>query len=212
MSAAVRIGARAGRALGRGFARRKRDLLLAAALVAIVLLGGCKKQTEPAREPSTEASAPATTALPAPETAPSPPPARPGPTARTPPPPVGDAIDTGALHERRDPTRLLRFYSAALHEGRWDLAARAWRSNSGVTADTLKSAYDRGSPPSLSVGKASQEGAAGSIYYEVPVTLRFGGEPPQQGTLTLRRVNDVPGATAEQLDWRIERSTIGASQ
>lgn len=53
------------------------------------------------------------------------------------------------------------------------------------------------------------EGAAGSLFVDVPVVLygRYatGAEYHASGKATLRRVNDVPGATAEQLKWRIEK-------
>ncbi|WP_207801859.1 MliC family protein [Phenylobacterium hankyongense] len=53
------------------------------------------------------------------------------------------------------------------------------------------------------------EGAAGSIYVEVPVViygrLKTGAEVHRSGKAVLRRVNDVPGSTAEQRRWRIER-------
>lgn len=53
------------------------------------------------------------------------------------------------------------------------------------------------------------EGAAGSLYVEVPVViygrLKDGGEAHRSGKAILRRVNDVPGSTAEQRRWRIER-------
>src|SRR5690606_30762849 len=59
------------------------------------------------------------------------------------------------------------------------------------------------------VGDGTSEGAAGSIYYQVPVTLsgttRSGGTYLREGTMTLRRVNDVPGATPAQLRWHLER-------
>jgi hypothetical protein len=118
-----------------------------------------------------------------------------------------------ALAERKDPDRLLRFYAAALHARDWAAAAKAWGAGSGVTATTLKASYDRAAPPLLELGKGEVEGAAGSLYYEAPVTLRFGpGAPGEAGSLVLRRVNDVPGATPEQLRWHIERSTIGQGQ
>lgn len=51
------------------------------------------------------------------------------------------------------------------------------------------------------------EGAAGSLYVEVPVHLygRLASGKPfgSAGTVTLRRVNDVPGSTSEQRRWRI---------
>jgi membrane-bound inhibitor of C-type lysozyme len=53
------------------------------------------------------------------------------------------------------------------------------------------------------------EGAAGSIYVRVPVVLygRYvtGGAYRRAGQVTLRRVNDVPGVTADQRRWRIVR-------
>ena len=182
-----------------------RAVLLAMALA----LAGCRDRA-PAPLPSEAAASPvfASEGLPvAPASAPTSAESAPGASAS-----ASVALDASALHERRDPARLLRYYVAALEQGRWGAAAHAWRSNSGVTAATLRASYDRGRSLSVEVGKGDEEGAAGSIYYEVPVTLRFAGGAPQRGTLTLRRVNDVPGATPEQLDWRIERSTIGAGQ
>jgi len=122
------------------------------------------------------------------------------------------ARDTGALDQRKDPRRLLSFYAAALHERDWAAAAKAWGPGSGVTATTLKASYDRSEPPTLELGTGEVEGAAGSLYYEAPVTLRFGAAAPEHGSLVLRRVNDVPGATREQLRWHIERSTIGQGE
>lgn len=151
-------------------------------------------QSPPAEVAEPTAPPPAETSTPSPE-----PEAEPGP-----------ALDRGALNERRDPQRVLRFYAAALAARDWASAARAWGPGSGVTAKTLKESYDRADAPRLTVGKGEQDGGAGSLYYEAPVTLTFGKSAPERGTLLLRRVNDVDGATAEQLRWHIERSTIGA--
>jgi len=53
------------------------------------------------------------------------------------------------------------------------------------------------------------EGAAGSSYVEMPVRmygkLRAGGPFSSLQTVTLRRVNDVPGSTEEQRRWHIYR-------
>lgn len=54
------------------------------------------------------------------------------------------------------------------------------------------------------------QGAAGSLYVEVPVqlygNLKSGKPFGTVGTITLRRVNDIPGSTAEQRRWRIYTS------
>lgn len=55
---------------------------------------------------------------------------------------------------------------------------------------------------------SNPEGAAGSIYVSVPLTLSGteDGRPVRRsGTAVLRRVNDVPGSTEAQRHWHIER-------
>ncbi|MFN3584669.1 MliC family protein [Phenylobacterium sp.] len=58
------------------------------------------------------------------------------------------------------------------------------------------------------------EGAAGSLFVEVPVVvygrLKSGQEVHQSGKAVLRRVNDVPGSTPEQRQWRIERIELAS--
>ena len=169
-----------------------RSLSLAALSALAIHLAGCDREPERG-QPSESASEPvaAATALP--------PPPAPMPSAT----PAADM---------RDPAALLRSYARALEARDWSRAARFWARGSGVTAKTLEAAYNRQARLVLEVGAGREEGGAGSLYYEAPVTLRFGDEAPERGTLVLRRVNDVPGASAEQRRWHIERSTIGAGQ
>lgn len=118
-------------------------------------------------------------------------------------------LDVEALRDRTDPERLARYYANAIHAGMWTAAARAWTIDSDVTGKTLEAAYGGGALPRLTIGKGDIEGAAGSLFYEAPVVIEFpDGREARRGTITLRRVNDVPGASEEQLNWRIERSTL----
>lgn len=59
------------------------------------------------------------------------------------------------------------------------------------------------------------EGAAGSLYADVQLTLSGvlqSGEPySRTGTVTVRRVNDVPGATPDQLQWQIVNVRLGVA-
>jgi hypothetical protein len=180
----------------------RRSLTLAAIVLLALPSAGCDRK-KPLPDPVVK-DAPGPASVNPPSSAPSSQPAADvAAPAATPP-------DTGALAERKDPDRLLRFYAEALRSRDWAAAAQAWGKGSGVTAQTLKASYDRAEPPLLDIGRGEIEGAAGSLYYEAPVSLRFGpGAAPEQGSLVLRRANDVPGATAEQLRWHIERSTIG---
>jgi type IV secretory pathway VirB10-like protein len=171
-------------------------LALLAALA--VFLTACERRSP--EQPST----PATSAPASPEA--------PAPLPTVPGPPRQEAPQVSARDEREDPDRVLRRYAAALLARDWTAAAKAWGRGSGVTAATLQSAYDRAETPVLTVGEGRVEGAAGTLYYEAPVTLRFGDSALERGTLALRRANDVPGASAEQLRWRIVRSSIGQGQ
>jgi len=64
----------------------------------------------------------------------------------------------------------------------------------------------------VAVPGGDMEGAAGSSYYTVPTTVTGtrmdGSQATLKGEVVLRRVNDVPGATAAQLAWHIERVTL----
>ena len=65
----------------------------------------------------------------------------------------------------------------------------------------------------VTVGSAGdQEGAAGSIYLSVPLTIsgtQGGKRISRSATAILRRVNDVPGSTEAERHWHIERIDWG---
>lgn len=183
-------------------AERGRSWLIG--LCVLALAAGCRQtepEAEPAQSPSPAIAIPAEPALPMERH-----------TSPAPVEPAKPASPDPVIAERVAADQLLRAYASALEQGRWQQAAQAWRASSGVTAETLQASYDRGQSLKVTLGTGRVEGGAGSLYYEVPVRLRFGNDAPQEGTLTLRRVNDVAGSTREQREWRIERSTIGAGR
>ncbi|MFC0684896.1 hypothetical protein [Novosphingobium clariflavum] len=167
-----------------------------------LLLAGCSK--EPDAQPSGAASMEASEAAALTDDAPS-------DSASAAADADADAVaklDLEALNERRDPERLLRFYTNALRVGDWADAARAWTLDAQMTPEKLAKEFGGDAGPKIAVGKGDMEGAAGSLYYEAPLVIDFAdGRASRRGTIVLRRVNDVPGASAEQLTWRIERSS-----
>lgn len=107
--------------------------------------------------------------------------------------------------DRTNPAELMRYWSGAVEAGDTDAARRAWRREirTGGTAPRWANL----SGITVTFGEGKEEGAAGSIFYAVPVTL-YGRSIDGQdivlgGTMTLRRANDVPGADEDQLSWRI---------
>jgi hypothetical protein len=126
------------------------------------------------------------------------------PAAATPSAPAGTGLDTGALSERQNPDRLLAYLAEAIGAGRWGDAARAWQD--GTDGAGVKQLFGAPGAALVTFGKGEEEGAAGSLYYEAPVLLLAnGGKSQKQGVITLRRVNDVPGASEASLAWHVER-------
>lgn len=125
-------------------------------------------------------------------------------TSATPAAPASPATPA-ALNERENPDRVLAWFSEQITAGKWDDAALAWRKGS-MDGAKLKALMGDAPSPIFAFGHGEVEGAAGSLYYELPVTLvADGGKVTRQGTLTMKRVNDVPGAEDWQLAWHIEK-------
>lgn len=107
-------------------------------------------------------------------------------------------------------------YFGLLHEGRFEEAYRLWGNGgeaSDMTLDQFKASFAAYQNIQANVGKPGDiEGAAGSLYIEVPAQvygrLKTGPQYNLLGKVTLRRVNDVPGSTAEQRKWHIVKVEV----
>ena len=124
-------------------------------------------------------------------------------------------VPPGLDPAERDPKVVLAGWAAALERRDWSEARRYWGDHgarSGQSAQDFAAAWDKYRTLDIEVKDGTQEGAAGSLYYEAPVSLKAvrqdGAAVAQAGAVVLRRVNDVPGATAEQLRWHIESTTL----
>jgi len=112
----------------------------------------------------------------------------------------------------RDAAQLVRTYFTLIHARRFAAARQMWGGNV-VGSRAFAGAFARYRDyRGLAGTPGPVEGAAGSSWVEVPVRihgLRRSGAPfDARGTIVLRRVNDVPGSTAAQRRWHIERSSI----
>ena len=116
-------------------------------------------------------------------------PAPPAPTAAPQPPP---AVNEAPPPAPSTPPTIETPTPNSPEEAR-DIA-RAW-----LEAKYPGRAIEMGEPGAM-------EGAAGSIYIEIPATAA--GSPPLAGTVVLRRVNNVDGSTAEQRRWHVANDTL----
>ena len=105
--------------------------------------------------------------------------------------------------------QVLQRYFALLEAGKTAEARALW-SGSDIPEDFANRLAGYGEVHANIGAPGDLGGAAGSIYVEVPVQLygrlKNGKEFNALGTMTLRRVNDVPGSTDEQRRWHIYRA------
>lgn len=127
------------------------------------------------------------------------------------PPAAADNMAQGAVRRALE-------YCDALATRRFGDAYRLWSDNgraSGLTESEFAAKFAGVNISDCQLGAAGEiQGAAGSIYIEVPTTIRGttkAGRPLRiEGPIILRRVNDVPGSTAEQRRWHIARAEFPA--
>ncbi|MFT3967925.1 MAG: hypothetical protein QM690_18805 [Sphingobium sp.] len=126
-----------------------------------------------------------------------------------------EALTPEAAKGEKGARAVLLDWARALERGDWAGGRAQWGhggEGSGLDADGFANAWSRYRRITVSLGDGAVEGGAGSLYYQVPVTvdavLRDGRVAHMAGPVTLRRVNDVDGASAQELAWHIARSDL----
>jgi uncharacterized membrane protein len=113
---------------------------------------------------------------------------------------------------------VLSYYSA-IDRRDYDAAYRLWSDAGGASGKSAEAfARELAAAPPMRVAVDAPgriEGAAGSLYVEVPVRLDArrpdGSTQHYEGSYVLRRSNDVPGAGPEQRRWRIAEARLRAT-
>jgi len=113
------------------------------------------------------------------------------------------------------PAGLLDEWAGAIETQDWKAANDVWddgRATDVATPETFISSYGEYDDIDVTFDEGQIEGAAGSQYYTSNAVITghlMSGEAFRiEGPITLRRVNDVPGADAEQLSWSFESSGL----
>jgi hypothetical protein len=114
---------------------------------------------------------------------------------------------------------VLETYFALIEDKKYGQAFALWSDGgkaSGLSEQAFADSFAKYAEYHVQIGgPGAIEGAAGSLYVQVPVVI-YGrlksGEPVHMnGPMTLRRVNDVPGSSAEQRRWHIASSGLKPS-
>jgi hypothetical protein len=153
-------------------------------LAAAVLLAGCGGE-----EPAPQASeAPAL-----------------GEGAKLPP----QAADFSELASQ-DCAEVVEFYLEAISSREYAQAALVW-DDPVVDAARLEAVFGSYQEAQVEWTEPFVEGAAGTLHCTISGKLTDALDPAKlmrEGTLLLRRSNDVPGATPDQLRWTLQSSTF----
>jgi hypothetical protein len=193
-------------------------------LTSLLLLGACEVRTADEADNRVAPPAPVAPVAPiapvAPNDGQAPPPPIPGlpgaPKAQPAPiPPDPNAIPASEKTAAAA-KQLLDDYFAALATKQYGRAYRMWGGKgeaSGMSEAQFAASFAK---YKIYDGRAFEagesNGAAGSIYIDFPVTvtgiLAKGGGFSLSGPMTLKRVNDVDGSTAEQRRWHISSSGL----
>ena len=139
----------------------------------------------------------------------------PGSGART-PPPSETRIAVPDTSAPSDPADAVRKYYAFLEARDFRRAYAMWGDHgldSKQTYEQFAEGFEHTAHTRVTVtGPVSIEGAAGSSYAEVRVrvdaTTDEGRAQQFKGAYVVRRANDVPGATAEQLRWHFDAARL----
>jgi hypothetical protein len=107
-------------------------------------------------------------------------------------------------------------YYAAIDHGDYATAWRLWDRGgqaSGKTLDAFTRGFARTAHTRVLTGAPTDgEGAAGSVFVTIPVqvdaTLKNGARQHFAGSYILRRVDDVDGASPEQLRWHLATASL----
>ena len=173
-------------------------------LVLLLALAAC--QAAPPDAPAPDAPAPEAAApeAAAPEAA--------APEAAAPEAAAARPVDPESPEAAAD---VVRRYYDALDAGDYEAAFALWGEGGppGQSYDAFVQGFAETAHVAAEVGAPSEaEGAAGSVYVTVPVTVRAALQSGRRqlftGTYTVRRVHGVPGASAAQRRWHLDAATL----
>lgn len=185
--------------------RMIRSCTITALISALAInLAGCDRQQAAAPAPeATSSAAVGSTPFEAPS---APAPDMPSPSAT----PTAEIETPGQPSASRDPGEVLASWAKAVEMRDWPTVRAYWGDHgarSGLSVKAFAATWSSLLDPKVTIGKGEQEGAAGSLYYTAPVRI-IDGPRTVRGQIVIRRVNDVDGASDEQLRWHIESTTI----
>ena len=137
--------------------------------------------------------------------------------AASPTPPSSPTQSAGSVApDQQAAVQVIRDYYSAISRRDYQQAYLLWDGEGAASQQSFKQ-FEQGFANTLStavtVGEPGRvDGAAGSAYIEIPVTItavtKSGTQEQFRGSYVLRRVNSVPGSTPEEQKWHLYSAHI----
>jgi len=207
---------------------RRPAVLALAAAVAALLVSGCTEEADAPADPitptATNEGVPTASPFPTGTGAPSGSPTGTATTPTTEGTPTAQATTTPAESSgeatAEDAVAVLDRYFSAIGTGDYETAYSLWRNDgeaSGQTFEEFVAGFDVTASVSWDIGEPGRiEPGAGQRYIEIPVSITArtsDGESQRfEGTYVLHHTADIPGATEEQLLWRIDSADVSRAE
>jgi hypothetical protein len=124
--------------------------------------------------------------------------------------------ETNVNPSQQEAVQVIRDYYHAIARRNYKQAYSAWARDGAASQKSFqqfKQGFANTKSTAVKVGKPGElNGAAGSSYIEIPVTVtaitKNGTRQRFRGSYVLRRINDVPGSTAKQRRWHLYSAKI----
>lgn len=118
--------------------------------------------------------------------------------------------------QQQQAAQVIRHYYDAINQKDYERAYADWAANgtgSQQSFEQFKKGFTDTASVKVEIGEpGSINGAVGSLYVEIPVTITAttvnGTTQHFTGSYTLKRINDVPGSTPEQRIWHLYSAKI----
>lgn len=119
-------------------------------------------------------------------------------------------------NSQQQAAQVIRHYYDAINQKDYKRAYADWADNgtaSQQSFEQFKQGFADTASVKVNIGEPGRiNGAVGSLYVEVPVTITAttinGTTQHFTGSYTLKRINDVPGSTPEQQMWHLYSAKI----
>lgn len=187
-----------------------RILQLAALSCAAILATACSPPPGGAEEQATADASPASATQSAPAQTGASPLPQGADTGDSNPDIAPAPLDSEAAKGEKGARNVLLAFSRAIELDEFGQAHDLIRENAraNTSAKDLARRFDGFGKITVAALSGTIEGAAGTLYYTAPVTITGSNGQQIEGEIVLSRVNDVPGATPEQLRWRVRELNL----